>query len=728
MKRRSLTLSFILLSTSLAHAQSGAEEAFAAAIKDLNDTGLFVVEVGSTHYQEDGDILTAQNVTYKLDWTLPGSLTKLDDSLSPGTKQSSVTDSETQPPETAPSEDAHIVMTMTIPTLTATGMRMELDGVSYDRMTYEGHQFLARIDMEGEDNDLSIKARALGKDVMENGFQPFLGEFKVAPSRPIGSVMDYIRPLLLKPVMGKYTSAGYQTTQLAGDGTVVEETEMGPLSMTDLQNGKIASYQIDHQKGEMLLKNMMAAEASTDKEPETALDEIPEKLTYEVGKTTYQGYDIAALWAAFDPNAPKPDDKAMVLREVNSGPISLRAKDTFELTIEPSVMKDFSLKQPETHFVPLLDQMIASKQSPDDMPKEEQQKLVRSFFDLLRGINLGLSENGAIKLTGTIPEGEFKDQSISLTIDGLRLSNFSGKGMDEASFTGLKYAGPPSVNLSLGRVALENLEFADYQDVEAFFLRSIEGQDPSPAETMKIAPEGYDVAIEDLSYEDAMANKVSLKSLKTSMKRKGLAIPALLSSRIDELKVSKSLLSHQLLNVLMTQLNLDDLTISEDIKAEWDEASDSVRIDPLDIKLDQIGRLNGSLAIGGIVRGYLEDPESAQAAAFTGTVLPSALTLSNLGGLDTLIDLAGSTAGMGPEQVREFAPSQLQATLSAFTKPAFAQMVAAEVRSFLSDPKSLKIVLNPGAPVAFGQIMGAMSQDPGSIPDLLNIGVSANQD
>ncbi|WP_319529145.1 hypothetical protein [uncultured Cohaesibacter sp.] len=301
MKRQSLTLSLILLSTSLAHAQSGAEEAFAAAIKDLNDTGLFTVEVGSTHYQENGDILTAQNVTYKLDWTIPGSLAKLDDSLSPKTRQSSVTDTESQPPAIAPSDDAHIVVTMTVPTLTATGMRMELDGVSYDRMTYEGQQILVRIDMDGEDNDLSIKAKALGKDVMENGFQPFLGEFKVAPSRPIGSVMDYIRPLLLKPVMGKYTSAGYQTTQLAGDGTVMEETEMGPLTLTDLQNGKIASYQIDHQKGEMLLKDMMAAEANKEEGSETALDEIPEKLTYEVGKTTYQGYDIAALLGSLRP-------------------------------------------------------------------------------------------------------------------------------------------------------------------------------------------------------------------------------------------------------------------------------------------------------------------------------------------------------------------------------------------------------------------------------------------
>ncbi|SNY93802.1 hypothetical protein SAMN04515647_4123 [Cohaesibacter sp. ES.047] len=734
MKRHSWTISFLLISTSLAHAQSGAEEAFSELIRDLNQSGLFTAEVGSMHYQEDGDVLTAQNVTYKFDWSLPGDLMSLNDDLlklddqnkADGSKSSAASDGSKESDEKEDTE-GHISMTMTVPTITATGMRLELDGVSYDTMSYEGHQFLVTIDMPGTDNDATIKGTGLGKDEMVNGYQPFLGKFEIASDRPIGSVLDYMRPLLLKPHLDEYTSAGYTTTQLTGKGVVTEEAELGPLTMKNMRDGKIESYELAYQKGEMPLRAMMAGQTESDETPDQSLKGIPEKLTYEVGKTTYKDYNIAAMLAAIDPNLSAQDDNAMVLSEVNTGPITMTATDLFEFSIAPSVMKDFALKQPQTYIVPLIDELIAKGQSPENLPAEQKRALFRAGFDLLRGFSLGLSENGEIKAKGTMPEGKYKGQTIEASIGKLHVSDISAEGVGEVSLSGVTYGGPPSIQLSLGRLALENLEFANYDEIENFFMRRLEGQDPTSAEMAKIAPEGFDIAISDLSYQDAKDNKVSLASLKTGMKRQGLAIPALFTSKIDELTISKSLLRHPLASVLMTQLNLDSLTFNQDIKIAWDENSETVNVDPLSIELMQIAKLSGNLGFGGIIRNYLDNPEMAQAAMMTGTIQPSNLTLADLGGLDNLIDLAGVTTGMGPDQVREFASSQAQATLSAFTKPDFAKAVGGEIRAFLSDPKSLKIMLNPGAPVPVMQVLAAMSQDPGTIPDLLNIGVAANE-
>ncbi len=54
-------------------------------------------------------------------------------------------------------------------------------------------------------------------------------------------------------------------------------------------------------------------------------------------------------------------------------------------------------------------------------------------------------------------------------------------------------------------------------------------------------------------------------------------------------------------------------------------------------------------------------------------------------------------------------------------------MVAGEVKAFLANPDNITILLKPGAPVPVAQLLGAASQAPHAIPDILKIGVTANQ-
>ena len=709
MKRRSLTLSFLLLSTSLVQAESSAEKAFKASLDDINKSGVITAEYGSMHYQEDKDLLTVQNLVFKLDWNFPISKAKKEGQEATASEENSLA----------------IKVTFDTPIFTATGVKQEDNGTAYDSIAYEGQTFRIELDAPDSDADRIVEVKSLGKDTITNSFGPYMGEFKVAPMRPIGSVMDYIRPLIFKMRYEKAEGPGYIITQSLADGTIVETTEAGPYKLSDLANGKIGSYEIAYQKGSTNLKETLSKEISGQENGKVKADILPDLVSYEIGKTTYTGYDIGAFWSLFDPKAPPLNGTTTLLKQVDYGALKVNSPGLLSLTAGPSVQKDLTISTPATEIVPILDRLIANDQEFDDLSQEDQEKLIKNMTDAIRGFSMGLTEAGDMKTTITIPEGPFTGQTANISLGKMRIANVNSNGIEEASLSDLTYAGPPSINFALGRAAIEKLEFPDYAQLEKVIRNSIAGNEPSASDGAKLAPNALTLLLSDLSYTDK-ENSISAKGIRSEVNRKGLAVPAYLSTKIENLQISKSLIKQPLITVLLDQLGMDSLTVNEDITLDWDKTKETLQLDPMKVELPGIAALSGIIGVNGIKQAYLEYPEQAQAAMATAAILPSSLTLTDLGGMNEVINLAGGMSGMGPDQVRSFAEGQVQAMLSTFTKPDFARMVADQVKAFLADPQSLKIALTPGAPVPVAQVIGAASTAPQSIPDILNIGVTAN--
>ncbi|WP_373235686.1 hypothetical protein [Cohaesibacter celericrescens] len=708
MKRHGLTLSFLLVSTALVQAQSDAEQAFQAMVDDINSSGLVTMQVGSTHYQADADQLTAQNVVYELNWDLPNNRPNAD-----GSEVSS---------------HLKVNATFKIPTLTAQGLSLENDGISYEALTYIGNNFAIHVDLDGTNNDMSITGKATGNDRVVHGFQPFIGEFKIAPSRPIGSIMDYIRPLILKPKYEKFSSDGYTTTQTGGNGVQTEKNVWGPTTVNGLSEGKLTSLVIGSRKGEVSFEQPMGSAMGGDHKTGKPMQDFPTKLTYEVGESRYEGYDISALLATIDPAMPPLEGTTNVIKLIDIGPVKASLPGLFEFSAEPSIQKDFTVKQPASFIVPLIDELLAQDKVPQQLPVADQEKLIKAGFDFIRSFAMGLIETGEIKADIMLPKGPYEGLAAKISLDKTRLSNLDSNGIEEISVSGLSYAGPPEVTFSLGRFAIEKLEFPDYLHIEKVIKTSLADREITASDGAKLAPNAFQLSLSDLSYQDSIANAVSAKEIRTELDRKGLAIPAYLNTKIDNLTISKSLIGHPLASVLMSQLGMDKLTLNEEITLKWDEAGNTFILEPMNIQLADIIELDASIGFGGILRSYMEDPESAQAAMATGSVLPSYLTLYDLGGVSELINLAGGMTGMGPDQVRDFAAGQVQSMLSAFTKPEFASEVAEQVKIFLKDPENLEISLDPEAPVPVAQILGVAATAPTSIPDTLAIEIIANTD
>ena len=436
--------------------------------------------------------------------------------------------------------------------------------------------------------------------------------------------------------------------------------------------------------------------------------------------------DYTPLIAALDPNSPPIQGEQTLLERATFGKTQAEVPGVFSLSIGSSEQAGIKMRQPEGYLVPILDKMIVNDLTPEDLPPEEAEKFIRSATDLMRSFTVDLNQASDIKAEVTPPEGEYMGKKFAVSLSNTRMKGLDSNGLEEMSISGLMVQGPDNLSISLGRAAIEDLGFPAYEQLEKVIRVSMAGDDPSPSDIAKLSPSSLTFSVKDLAYKDMANHDVQAKEIRTELKSPGLAVPTYLSTKIDGLTLSKNLIKHPLGAVLMTQLGLEKLTIDEEVTLNWDKASETFNLSPLDIKLSGIARLAGSIGFGGIKEAYLDNPENASSAMATATVLPSSLTLSDDGGLNQLINLAGAMSGLGPDQLRQMAEGQVQAMLSIYTKPAFARMVAGEVKSFMTDPKSLKIALTPGAPVPVAQILGVVATTPQDLPDVLKIGVTAN--
>ena len=83
--------------------------------------------------------------------------------------------------------------------------------------------------------------------------------------------------------------------------------------------------------------------------------------------------------------------------------------------------------------------------------------------------------------------------------------------------------------------------------------------------------------------------------------------------------------------------------------------------------------------------------------------------------------------GQSPEALAGAAPMFVQMGMQGLNMPGFSEMVSKAVGAFLSNPGNLSVKIAPPAPVAISEIVGAGMAAPQTIPELLNVQVTANQ-
>ena len=90
-----------------------------------------------------------------------------------------------------------------------------------------------------------------------------------------------------------------------------------------------------------------------------------------------------------------------------------------------------------------------------------------------------------------------------------------------------------------------------------------------------------------------------------------------------------------------------------------------------------------------------------------------------------LLGLQAKAMGTTGEQLAQSAPMFLGMGLSRLQMPELTQMVTQAVGSFLQNPGTLTVTVEPAEPVSIAAIAALSQSDPKALPDLLNLTVTA---
>ncbi|SNZ08024.1 hypothetical protein [Cohaesibacter gelatinilyticus] len=722
MRLASLTILSLMASTSLTLAQSAAEDTFKQIMDDYNNTGFLSATVDSHSYDEASDTLKAENlkITFSFKWDESEAWL----SMFPPTPLPADNSPDNGKPSTDKKAKPFLAFDIiyTAPSLSYKGLRdQDEKGYRFEQFNVDNAKMVVKFKSHESETNQTTNVDMQGSQVFNDGYVPYMGKLNSDPARPFSSLLAYLRPLILDTRIASSTTPIQHATHAMEDGKVFQRETHGPITITDVANGKIASMEQAYQKGETDLSAQLPDDLD-----ESEIGEFPEKISYNIDKTTYKDFDFAALWSVFDPGMAKYEGDKVALGSSSTGKITANGEKSFDLSIASTIQNGLKVRQPKTYWISELEDALPRLKADEKLDNATIEKLTDAYFALIGSFAIDRVEMGKLQAQG---RGDSKDPEApqSVSMDGFLLSDLSDKGLAELAITNLDVKAKKIKQASLGRFAITNVEFPTYEAIKAVTKATMEGREPTTEQYARAMPPRAEIGLEGLAFDDDQGSKVAAEKIHLAIKTEGLAVPTHVSLKTDKLTLSRSMLGHPLAQTLMAQLNMNELTLNQSIALNWNPSDESFRIDPLTVDLTNIAKLDGAIGVGGIKKAYLANPQKAQQAMATASILPAELKLQDQGGLPQLINLAGLMSGMSPDQLQTMAPAQIEAILGAYTTPKFAKHVASQVGTFLQDPQSLRIILAPSNPVPVAQILGVIATAPQSLPDILKIGVAANQ-
>ena len=180
-------------------------------------------------------------------------------------------------------------------------------------------------------------------------------------------------------------------------------------------------------------------------------------------------------------------------------------------------------------------------------------------------------------------------------------------------------------------------------------------------------------------------------------------------------------------------------------QGEWNTTSGDLSVPTNTLTIENMGSFNLGMALGGYTPAFVEslqqisdqmtsgDPSQAQAAQMQILGLVSQLSFGNFimryedqGGTDRLLEYYAQENGMTRNELVSQTMQGLPLVLGQMGVPALQEQITSAVQSFLDNPQSITVSLQPAEPVPFPVLMGAAMSSPAEVVNALNAQVTAN--
>lgn len=313
------------------------------------------------------------------------------------------------------------------------------------------------------------------------------------------------------------------------------------------------------------------------------------------------------------------------------------------------------------------------------------------------------------KISGSDGNGTF----ATVTVKGYDEDNTEGFGADDITATGFELV-DDDTQVFISSVTIAGLSIPSLD---------VDPEDPKSWENVKYS--SAEIAnINAIPKGSVPITVASVKSTATYTGDDGISGEGTLI--IDDLSLPASIMEGEA-KAFMDASGYENLILDVAIDAAYDAADQTLDLNKMTFDAQDMGVINFSANLGGMVDELLRDPEQIQGLMATATLRSANLSFSNNSIFEKGLDFAAKMTGQDASQLKAQAPFVLGFGLAQINNEAFTKMVTEAVTKFLDSPNSLSVKIAPENPVPVAQIAGAAMSSPQVVPDLLGVTVEANQ-
>ena len=184
----------------------------------------------------------------------------------------------------------------------------------------------------------------------------------------------------------------------------------------------------------------------------------------------------------------------------------------------------------------------------------------------------------------------------------------------------------------------------------------------------------------------------------------------------------------------LTDLGYETLSIDVSGSGKWDPEAATVEVPALNINAKDAASLTISFSLGGVTRDVVaqlddtsDNPEEAMALLQNVTVANAKIRLDDESLTGRILDQEAGKAGVEVPVYVAGLTGSLPLMLGVLQNQELEGKVTEAVTEFLTTPGSLELMASPGTPVPIAQIVGTAMLAPQMIPQILSVGITANQ-
>ena len=447
-------------------------------------------------------------------------------------------------------------------------------------------------------------------------------------------------------------------------------------------------------------------------------------VTMKVASVETHDIDIDAVLRVFDPQRYAGGVGDGVWHTVTG----LAAYHDFEvagpgvkLTMKLLSLENFKLRQPPRSFANYIDQILANPSAPPNDPQS-----ARSAVDMLSAYGIGRLGISGLDIAST---GMKSFHLGGFSISDLSIDRLGALAVDDFSTDVADVGAVKLGHFAIGNVALPG--------ADALAQALIASQGPSNVKMASIAPRPGFVEMADLDVAPAAGPHVTLGRLRIDLAHYIGAIPTSISTDIAGLTVPVTAMkpSEQ---AVFKKLGYDTLDLGYHLKAAWNEADETVKVDNLGFAMKGAGGLGVSMLLGGLPRDAIEQPQSLPQVLPALSLKSATLTLKDDSIVGKGLDLLAEKMHANPDKFRQQFADAMPLLLSLFVlhDPKVATLVrksgilaklAPVVKAFVAAPgSSISVSLAPPTPVDFPTIAATADKDPASLLTMLGMTVASS--